>query len=71
MGEGVQFCTDSVASASVTSRDDCHSICDRTHRMVKKIRLTEITVSTAERDSQGVEKSHISPGQGRRGSWKP
>jgi hypothetical protein len=25
----------------------------------KKIRLTEITVSTAKRDSQGVDKSHI------------
>jgi hypothetical protein len=37
----------------------------------KKIRLTEITVSTANATAKGLKNRIFSPGQGRRGSWKP
>jgi hypothetical protein len=37
----------------------------------KKIRLTEITVSTANATAKGLKNRIFSPGQGRRGSWMP
>jgi hypothetical protein len=37
----------------------------------KKIRLTEITVSTANATAKGLKNRIFSPGQGRRGSCKP
>jgi hypothetical protein len=37
----------------------------------KKIRLTEITVATENATAKGVKNRIFSPGQGRRGSWKP
>jgi hypothetical protein len=37
----------------------------------KKIRLTEITVSTANATAKGLKNRIFSRGQGRRGSWKP
>jgi hypothetical protein len=37
----------------------------------QKIRLTEITLSTENATAKGLKNRIFSPGQGRRGSWKP
>jgi tripartite-type tricarboxylate transporter receptor subunit TctC len=41
------------------------------HGENKKIRLTEITVATENATAKGLKNRIFSPGQGRRGSWKP